>query len=594
MKLQFWMPTILAPLLAAGPSLSGQSPQEAGKRAQARPAALAAGPTAVSQGVSVRLIWDNATNDFGRVSSDGRWMSFVDGPSGSNIGLRDLRSGASRTVLKVAGLPASDVSVSSTSLSSDGRQIAYTARNSGTHEIHVVGADGLNDRTIYKCQPKEYVQPGAWLTDNRRLAVMRWGDGQQVKSGLLFLNAADGKVTLRVQTVYAWPSFSPDGKWFAYSSPREDRRQAIYIGALEGTDPPREFPAHLAGEGVLGWSPDGRFLLVQSLRDGSWGFWLRPVADGRISGQAEPVKVSLPHPTSGLGFLASGAFAHSLFEDRVTTLTAGFDLDRFAVSGPLQPFRAERGDSFGARWSPDGRKLFYRVGDRFVIHETATGEQYDVTPRVNRRGLWADWTPSGNEIILFGEEQIKDTGWYLVDPRTGDCRLLAKARVDRNNARAAFSRDGRTLYYNDNGIAAKDLASGEVRKLYPDAGARSLTVSPDGRLVAISLGRTIQLVDIRSGAVARTISTPKADDIFGQLEWLSDGSAILAELWNGGRWLNSSLVRIPLNGGAWAVTSLGTGTRGFALSPDGKSLAVTQLKNTTQVWLLENFLPPAR
>jgi len=132
--------------------------------------------------------------------------------------------------------------------------------------------------------------------------------------------------------------------------------------------------------------------------------------------------------------------------------------------------------------------------------------------------------------------------------------------------------------------------------LYSDARAKSLTVSPDGRLVAISLGHSVQLVDSRSGAVIRTISTPKADDIFGfgQLEWPPDGSAILAELWHGGRWLNSSLARIPLNGSAWAMTSLGIGTRGFSLSPDGKSLAVTQLKNTTQVWLMENFLPPAR
>ena len=87
------------------------------------------------------------------------------------------------------------------------------------------------------------------------------------------------------------------------------------------------------------------------------------------------MKKGLPENMWKLGFLASGAWAYAERDHRRQTLTAGFDRDRFAVSGPLQPFRAERGVAFGPRWSKDGKRLFYRVGDRFVIHETATGAE---------------------------------------------------------------------------------------------------------------------------------------------------------------------------------------------------------------------------
>jgi Tol biopolymer transport system component len=569
-------------------------------QAQARLSALSSGTGAAQQGVSLRLLWDNAIDVSGRISADGRWMSFVDWPSGGNVGLRDLRTGVNKTVNKVGDWPVSNTDVTWTALSNDGKQIAYLFRNNKTagrgrtYEIRVVGADGSNDRTVYKGQSGEYMEPVAWLMDNRRIAVTRYKDDAPLESGLLFVDAADGKVSMRVKTAYAWPAFSPDGKWFAYSSTPESTKQSIFIGAVEGSEPPQEFPARPAGESVGGWSPDGRYLLVSSGRDGSIGHWLRPVADGRITGEAILVKGGVPDRAfPWLGFTASGGFAYAVRDRRVKTMTANVDLDRMTLSGALTPFEEVRGASYGASWSPDGKRMFYRVQDRFVIRDVSSGAEYEVLPRGKRIGQRAQWAPSGNEIVLF-QEDGSETGFVLMDARTGELRPLVKARADRNNAYAIFSPDGRRLYFNGGpGIGVKDMTTGEVRILHAQA-ARALALSPDGSRLALKASqRKILILDSATGKEVSVVSTPRQDNDFGQIAWTQDGAALLVELWRGGWSANAALARVLLDGNAWKTMDLGTSTNGFAVSPDGKQIAVTQSREHYQVWLMENFLPKA-
>src|SRR6266550_6160318 len=62
----------------------------------------------------------------------------------------------------------------------------------------------------------------------------------------------------------AYPRFSPDGKWIAFSSDRNGNLDVFIIPATGGT--PKRLTAHSADDSVLGWSPDSRAVLFSSNR----------------------------------------------------------------------------------------------------------------------------------------------------------------------------------------------------------------------------------------------------------------------------------------------------------------------------------------
>ena len=96
--------------------------------------------------------------------------------------------------------------------------------------------------------------------------------------------------------VNAGPLYSPDGEWIAYSAPLHGNNDVYVIPASGGV--PRRITWHPAGSSVVGWSPDGKDVLIVSGAASYRHFerLFRVHADG--SGVPEP----LPLPS---GFQAS-------------------------------------------------------------------------------------------------------------------------------------------------------------------------------------------------------------------------------------------------------------------------------------------------
>ena len=91
---------------------------------------------------------------------------------------------------------------------------------------------------------------------------------------------SDGKVV-------AGPIYSPDGAWIAYSAHLNGNTDAYVIPAAGGV--PRRITWHPTGSGVVGWSPDGKDVLITSMA-ASYRHFLRLFlvhADG--SGVPEPL-----------------------------------------------------------------------------------------------------------------------------------------------------------------------------------------------------------------------------------------------------------------------------------------------------------------
>lgn len=97
----------------------------------------------------------------------------------------------------------------------------------------------------------------------------------------------------------AYPRFSPDGKWIAFSSDRYGNMD-VFIIPSEGGQPTR-LTWHSAGDLVLGWTPDGRRVLFSSNRGERFGAMLYTVdLEGHLPVSAGPdIGVSASYSPDG-------------------------------------------------------------------------------------------------------------------------------------------------------------------------------------------------------------------------------------------------------------------------------------------------------
>jgi Tol biopolymer transport system component len=175
-----------------------------------------------------------------------------------------------------------------------------------------------------------------------------------------------------------------------------------------------------------------------------------------------------------------------------------------------------------------------------------------------------------------------------------------------------FSRDGNTIFYvrppappaeaNGARLVAHDLRSGqettvmENRKLYRGG------LSPDGQRVLISAGEgksLVVLVMVVAGGEARELFRVdgEKDDFFGGgPSWTPDGRHVVyltRAKGTSGQW---QAWRVAVEGGEPQRMGLISARQlvGFALHPDGRRVAISDVKVNLEVWVMENFLPVAR
>ena len=218
----------------------------------------------------------------GRLSPDGRRLAaavYDVERGGQDIWTFDLQSGAGRRLSLGPGV--SDAPV----WSPDSKQLAMLSASGGKWpEVHVRGL-GAND-TEQALMPGEFQMPTDWSSDGRFVVFSTTGVSR-------FPNEANGdvwvtdfankrKTTPLLNSPFheANATFSPDGKWLAFTS-NESGRTELYLQAFEAASSPR-----VVGERLL-VSRSG-VLALRWRRDGKELFYLG--FDGRVN--AVPVKLS--------------------------------------------------------------------------------------------------------------------------------------------------------------------------------------------------------------------------------------------------------------------------------------------------------------
>lgn len=145
--------------------------------------------------------------------------------------------------------------------SPDGKTIAYTTDVSGEQQIAVAPAEG-GAQTILTHFAAGFFYTPLWSPDGRRLA---FADGNH---RLWLLTIAGGKPVVVAQDRFTEihdHSFSPDGRWIAYSTQGANSQRSIWLYNIEQAKS-TQVSAALANDFDPVFSPNGKYLYFVSTR----------------------------------------------------------------------------------------------------------------------------------------------------------------------------------------------------------------------------------------------------------------------------------------------------------------------------------------
>jgi WD40 repeat protein len=574
--------------------------------ARARLAALGAG-SRTSPDVQARLLWDRAADTGGTVSADGRLLSFTDWSTG-DLAVRDLVTGQSRRVTNKGGYVKAEAEAEESAISPDGKLIAFTwnrwdsaAAKEGRFQLRLIDTEGRNEKVLLGGERLRAVWPQCWSPDGKWIAAAVTSVDRPGSTIMLF--SAD---KAEPRTVLSLPdrdprkmSFSPDGKWLAYSTDvqpgtltAESRRNAYTVSTEGSANAGTQIAADAE---IAGWTPDGSGLLFTRSRNEVSELYLLPVSNGRATAEARRLH-NVPEVGGALGVTSQGALMYAKWKrmteavfSPVNTTTATRGSESVA---PLASFGLG-GMSWGVRFSPDGRKILSTPTPKTIlIRSLPDGAEHTIVPQLARVGR-IEWTADSDALLVAGASSDGKDGVYRVDPRSGAATLLF---AEPSVWVMAPSPSGTTLYYRKHraAVVARDLKTGVERTLFnpPDMSFNDLRVSRDGRKIALLSLRRFHVLDVASGTVQlRYEHSEEAFNKFWGGDWSADGKHFLTIASFGPINSRCELWSIPVEGGEPARQPLSSTFRGVWLSPDGKQLAMMRWENFGQVWALEHFLP---
>ena len=536
---------------------------------------------------------------FPSLSPDGRFIAYHAGPlENRDIFLR--RVGGGTTINLTEHSEASDTEPA---FSPDGEHIAFRSERSGGG-IFVMGATGEDVRRVL-----HFGHHPSWSPDGTRLAVCtediddpgRRGTGSEI----WVVTASSGKAEQIPLPDGVQPNWSRDGKKLAYWAVHQGGQRDLFMVDLEGGE-----PQQLTQEDSIDWNPvwapDGQHLYFLSDRAGTMAIW-RMRVDSATGATSDPKQVPTPSLyTQNISLSADGSRLAYVALHREAAL------DVFA-------FDPEAGE-------PQETRI-------------------DATQRLRGTRLLSNPSVSNQGSIVMDSTGANQEDLFLLMP-TGQLRKLTD---DPPRDRAArFLNDATIVFFSDRSgqwnVWTINVDGSNLNQLtnFSEIGAQSPIPSPDGRQLLVNRmhGPPTLLELSQDGRMANSeselnwlkipdeVSAPQDaggtdsyymwvwswstdDELLGfegtldHATFLNKSVRQLDAVGSRGTWLpdgkrflfvgsdNKTLLLTEINSPSKSRPVLSVAAdslQGFALSPDGQSLAVISHQSTADVWMLEQPL----
>jgi Tol biopolymer transport system component len=395
-----------------------------------------------------------------------------------------------------------------------------------------------------------------------------------------------------------WPTWSPDGRLFAYSSNRDGNFE-IHVRRVDAGEDVN-ITRHAADEVQPAFSPDGTSIAFVSTRASRTGLvkigtfigfdtrtyggdvWVVPALGGQARRVASDGNFPVWHPNGRRVAYVTG------LENQHTILEAPVE------GGPpitVLPASQAVWEITRLAYAPNGRWISFETADREVFAMPARGG----TPTLLFRGSSHAWDPSGGRIYFVNQlpsggtrieaavlnetvDSVAAAGTVIVGVSVGTLKelalssdgqhlLAASIEESLNLTRVPLSPDGATAAGPE-----EALSHGQVRDRYA-------AVSPDSARIAVGSNRIGQqelwVLDLPSRRWDRIALPPAATGRISQACWARDGQhlVVMRYLEDG----TSTYWNVALDGStaeqfrppAPAIS----GGFACAFSPDGKRIA---------------------
>ncbi|MCX6628268.1 MAG: S41 family peptidase [Candidatus Solibacter sp.] len=391
----------------------------------------------------------------------------------------------------------------------------------------------------------------------------------------LWVSGEDGNNVRRLtatKAAEALPTFSPDGKWLAYTSNREGYL-AVFVMPAEGGES-RQL-TWFGGDRVVGWTPDSTKVVFFSSRGigfgGTQSLWEVP---------------------------AKGGLERRILADRASLGVYSPDMKRFAYNRhSVQAYRKHyRGSAAADLWVMDvEKKTFQRIEDPGYAGNFGW-------PMYGRDGFIyyvGDRLPNEQQVKPGSPEVMKSVfNIWKISERGGKPVQVTK-HTSGNLYFPAMAGDGRTIVYEENfGIWKLDVASGKASEIMiridaPESEPAVQTITVDSEMEAFDLSLSTKRAAIEAKGRIFTIATEQGearrvtDSAFHDRtpRWSPDGRKIAFFSDRSGRdeiWLSDERASAPRQ-----LTNYEGEKAGYTWTPDSNSIVFTTNNTAVRVFLAD-------
>jgi len=576
----------------------------------------------------VKQVWTGKGVDgSGEVSFDGKYLSFVDWETG-DLAIREMVTGKKRHLTHKGSWGESYAFAMTSVWSPDGKQLAYNWEDGakGQAEVHIVGLDVSEPHLLHKVDfYKGWVEVADWSSDGKNILAFILNDAKSWQLGLISIKDGSIQILKTFDAVDPFPmkaQFSPDGCYIIYDFPqkKESRKKDISLISSDGT---KEIPliAHPADDYLLGWSPDGKWILFSSDRTGTRDAWIIQVVDGKPQGDPQLVRRDIGIIVS-LGFGQDGSFYYSTEGAVFDIYSAKVDLETGSIiEQPKKDPLPYEGHNFCPDWSPDGKNLVYislmGPGNRQSILCLYSSESRRVR-EFNYKDKFVNfyrprWCPDGRSILLLAEDFQSGGSIYKIDVQTGEATLLIPKKEKKSSGALwspVMSHDGKLLFYIHENMSDKyypvvvrDLETGKEEELLrnPPYDNNTIALSPDGQRLALLLReeenlRVLKVMSIKGGEPVELHRFEFKGRNIIDIDWSPDGRYIYFSKRKPdseeGKW---ELWRVLAKRGEAENLGLTMPALGhLSVHPDGERITFHSLSGQAmppEIWVMKNFLP---
>jgi serine/threonine-protein kinase len=284
-----------------------------------------------------------------------------------------------------------------------------------SHEHTLVWVDRQGTETLATQEKRSFAVPRI-SPDGKQVALAIGDDTGRRVSILDFETGALSRFTFEDE-MSALPTWSPDGKWLIFQSGKVGSETGMVKQPIDRSRPQERLTSSTARQMPTSWSPDGQVVaFTESSRPGSWDIGILPLeGDGEpqfiISSGASECCPKFSPDGKWLAYLSNELGRNNVYispypEAEVKWLASEEE------EGGEQPV-----------WSPDGKELYYRSGNRMMVVSIQTGDQTlnvgkpevlfqgSYVNHSNPPGLqYYDISPDGQRFLMMKEETVQETG----------------------------------------------------------------------------------------------------------------------------------------------------------------------------------------